>query len=106
MLKSLLTIGKGEHCRGAMSGKGTTTETRAHRAGEREASPNVIDFPNPEEKIYTLDFAASPRLLRLIDDLRGEMSRDEFLRECMRRGLNIILREQRPDLQPPGKQAR
>jgi hypothetical protein len=46
----------------------------------------VVPFPQ-SRPIYVLEFEAKPSLLRLIDQLRGEMGRDEFLMSCMQLGI-------------------
>jgi len=62
---------------------------------------DVISFPAPRGCV--MEFEISPEALNLVDELRGVRTREEILCECMRRGLNVILREARPDLNPGGK---
>ena len=54
-----------------------------------------------DSREYVLKFDARPEFLRLVDEVRKEMPRDEFLCHCMERGLGILFREANPHLNRP-----
>jgi hypothetical protein len=47
---------------------------------------------------HSIEIEDDPKLLQLVDTVRGAMTRDEFFQHCFERGFVTAVREHHPDL--------